>query len=99
MYCQKCGLKLSMTTDEAKLELIKRRKKEIEDNTEFFIRRLMMFAIVLFVMGMIVWFASGTAPTGYFMPSAAKNSKYVQIDDPTKIIVEKLWVPYETKFQ
>lgn len=95
-YCQKCGKKLDLTADEIRDSLVQKAQEETAQNTEFYARRLLVLSIVLFVLAMTGFVATGGAPEETdFIPSASRGARYVRFEYLHLIPLEPLAVPFK----
>lgn len=97
-YCQRCGQKLDLTAEEIRETLVHREKQKSERDTEYNATMFLIFSIVLFVLSLTAFVATGGAPENtYFIPSCSANSDYVQVPNPIGRPVPPLLISREAK--
>jgi hypothetical protein len=97
-YCQKCGAKMDFTADEIAEALAEKGRAEVVQATGFHAKRLLTFAVVLFLLSVTLLVLSGGAPLGgYAVPSAANGSKYVELEAEFHTELPRPLAPLEVK--
>jgi hypothetical protein len=97
-YCQKCGAKMDFTADEIAEALAEKGRQEVVQATGFHAKRLLTFAVILFLVSVTLLVLSGGAPEGkYSIPSAANGSKYVELDASIDAELPRPLAPLEVK--
>jgi hypothetical protein len=97
-YCQKCGAKMDFTADEIAEALAEKGRSEVVKETGFHAKRLLTFAVVLFLAAVTFLVLSGGPPEGaYYLPSAANGSKYIQVEVVIDAELSKPLCPLEVK--
>ncbi|MHC4608058.1 MAG: hypothetical protein ACYTAF_14195 [Planctomycetota bacterium] len=97
-YCQKCGQKLDLTADEIQDSLAETAKKETQKSTEFYARRVLVFAVVFFVFAVTAFVATGGTPAEtYYIPSASNGTEYTEVDYRFDVEPEMMDIKLENK--
>jgi hypothetical protein len=95
-YCQRCGSKLNLTSDEIRDTLIERESQSRQDKTAQNARQALVFGIILFVASLTLFIAAGSAPEGaVHLPSAAEGAGYSEFQYRYEPEVPKALVPFE----
>ena len=98
-FCQKCGAKMDFTADEIAGALVEKKREEVADNTAFYARQALTFAVVVFLVALTCLVLSTGAPdtSPPAIPSAAQGSKYLEVDYKVDTDLPKLPVPLEVR--
>ena len=97
-YCQKCGARMDFTADEIAEALAEKGRAEVVQATGFHAKRLLTFAVILFLVSVTLLVLSGGAPgDAYAVPSAANGSRYVDLGADFDTQLPKPLAPLEVK--
>lgn len=98
-FCQRCGAKMDFTADEIEGALIDKKREEVANNTEYYARQSLTFAVALFLVSLtclvISFGAPETAPPA--IPSSSMGTKYLEVDYKLETEVPRLSVPLEVR--
>lgn len=94
-FCQRCGARLNLTSDEIRDTLIERASLERQDKTSQNARQALVFGIILFVASITLYIAAGKPPEGaVHLPSASESSSYGDFKYRYEPEMEKALVPF-----
>ena len=97
-YCQRCGSKLDFTADEITNALVEKGRAEVVEKADFHAKRLLTFAVILFLAAVTLWVLSRGAPDeAYSVPSAANGSRYVELEPKIEVELPRTLAPLEVK--
>ena len=97
-YCQKCGARMDFTADEIADALAEKGRQEVVQATGFHAKRLLTFAVILFLVSVTLLVLSAGAPEGkYSIPSAANGARYVELNTSIDVELPKPLAPLEVK--
>lgn len=97
-YCQRCGAKLDFTADEIQAALVSDAREEVVADTGFWARRALFLSITLFLLALTAFVLSTGAPEGaYYVPGAAQNARYLEVETRIQTELPKSLIPLEQK--
>jgi hypothetical protein len=97
-YCQKCGAKLDFTADEIAGSLVASARAETARNTEFYVRRTLTLAAVVFLMAVTLWVLTLGEPRDPFaIPALSRGAEHVKVDFKLEPELPKLSIPLEIR--
>jgi hypothetical protein len=97
-YCQRCGAKMDFTADQIQAALVEKKKGEVVQNTEFYAKQALTFAVVIFLLTISLFFLAGGAPEdGYAIPSMSLEGKHVEVEYKLETEMPKALIPLDPK--
>jgi hypothetical protein len=89
---------MDFTADEIRSALVEKARGEVVEQTGYHAKRLLVLAVVLFLMSVTFWVLSGGAPEdAYYVPSIGNGAKYVEVEAKIDPQLPRLSVPLEAR--